>query len=172
MRKSEKPIFVANLTEELKSATSIVLVDYTGLTVKLQQDLKRRLKEAGANLFVAKNSLFKRAAKEAKLTEEIMSDTVLAGPSAFIISTSDPIAPLQIIHKFAKEFELPNFKVGIVEGNFQSKETLETLSNLPGKDILLGQVVGTIASPMYGLVNTLQGNLQKLVWILNTKAEI
>jgi len=171
MRKSEKPFFVSNLTEELKGASSVILVDYSGLTVKLQQDLKKRLKEIGSNMFVAKNRLFKLAGNEAKMPEEVLTDTALTGPTAFIISEEDPIAPLQVIYKFAKEHEIPTFKAGIVDGKFQDKEALKILAQLPSKEVLYGQLMGTIASPMYGLVSTLQGNLQKLVYILKTKSQ-
>ena len=166
MRKSEKPYFVDNLSQELKSATGIVLIDYQGLTVKKQQDLKKRLKAVDAKMLVAKNTLFKLAAISAQAPEEILSDTVLSGPTAIILANKDSISTLQVLHKFAVENELPQMKVGIVGGSFQDKETLITLAKLPAKDILLAQVVGAIASPLYGLVGTLQGNLQKLVYIL------
>ena len=72
-----------------------------------------------------------------------------------------------MLAKFASEFEIPQFKVGIVEKSFQDKESLIKLSMLPGKEALFAQVVGSIGSPLYGLVGTLQGNLQKLVFILD-----
>ena len=171
MRKSEKPEFVDKLSDELKSATSVVLVNYSGLTVKLQQELKKRLKPTGAKMSVVKNTLLKRAGASAKVDEKALEDTVLAGPTALIVGKDDPIAPLQVIYKFAKEFEIPQLKVGIVEGNFQDKASLETLAKLPGKEVLLGQAVGAIAAPMYGIVGVLQGNLQKLIYILKSKAE-
>jgi len=171
MKKADKLIFVKDLTEELKSASSIVLVDFTGLTVKNQQGLKKRLKEIGAKMFVTKNTLFKLAGREAKIPDEALQDTVLTGPTAYIISEQDPIAPLQIIYKFATENEILGFKVGVIEGNFQDKESLITLAKLPSKQVLFAQAVGTIASPMYGLVGTLQANLQKLVYVLDQKSK-
>lgn len=172
MKKAEKIFFVENLTEELKSATCVVLVDYTGLSVKMQQDLKKKLGEIGAKMTVVKNTLFKLAGKGAKVPEKTMSDTVLSGQTAIIITEKDSIAPLQVLAKFAKENEIPNFKVGIVDGIFQDKETLIKLSQLPSKEILCGQLVGSVAGPTYGLVSTLQGNLQKLVWILKSKSSM
>lgn len=169
MKKTEKVSFVENLTEELKTATSVVLVDYTGLSVKSQQELKKRLSVVGAQMSVVKNTLFKISGKQAELSNDLLSDTTLSGPTAMIVTESDPIAPLQVLARFAKEFEIPYFKVGIVEGMFQDKESLEKLAVLPSKELLLGQVVGSIASPMYGIVGVLRGNLQKLVWILNAK---
>lgn len=170
MKKQEKIFFVENLTEELKSAKSVVLVNYTGLSVKNQQELKKRLKEVGAKMLVVKNTLLKRAGEAAKVDKEILSDTVLTGQTALVIAEGDPIAPLTILGKFAKEFEIPRLKVGIIDGSFQDNETLLRLSTLPGRDVLLGQLLGTLLSPSYGLVGTLNANMQKLVYVLKTKA--
>jgi large subunit ribosomal protein L10 len=171
MKKSEKIFFVENLSEELKSATSLVLVDYTGLSVKKQQELKKLLKAVSAKLFVAKNTLFKLAANNAKLSEEATSDSVLTGPTAFVITESDPIAPIQVLAKFAQTNEIPQFKIAIIEGKFQDKESLIKLSQLPSKDILYSQVIGAISAPAYNLISILQGNLQKLVWVLDEKSK-
>lgn len=171
MKKAEKPLFVENLKEELKSAASCVLVDFQGLSVKLQQELKKRLKAQGAKLVIVKNTLFKIASEKASMPEEIRSDSVLSGPTALVITENDPIAPLQILSKFASEFEIPQFKVGVIEGKFQDKEALIALSKLPPKNVLLGQTLGAISSPLYGIVYTLESNLQRLVFILKTKSE-
>lgn len=171
MKKAEKVLYVENLTEELKSAKSLILVNYAGLSVKSQQELKKRLKEVGATMLVVKNTLLKRAGEAAKIDPETLTDTVLSGQTALIIGEEDAIAPLQILGKFVKEFEVPSFKVGIVEGSFQNSEALAKLSTLPGRDVLLGQVLGALMSPQCGLVGVLQGNLQKLVYILDAKAK-
>jgi len=170
MKKQEKIFFVENLTEELKSAKSVVLVNYAGLNVKAQRELKARLKEVGAKMLVVKNTLLKRAGEAAKVDDQILSDTVLEGQTALIIAEDDPIAPLSVLGKFAKEFEVPQLKVGIIDGSFQENEALVKLSNLPGRDALLGQVLATLMSPSYGLVGTLNSNMQKLLYILKTKA--
>lgn len=171
MKKQEKIFFVENLTEELKSAKSVVLINYAGLSVKAQQELKKRLKEVGAKMLVVKNTLLKRAGEAAKVDKEILSDTVLTGQTALVIAEGDPIAPLTILGKFAKEFEVPQLKVGIIDGDFQDSATLAKLSTLPGKDVLLGQLLGVLVAPSYGLVGTLKGNLEKLVYTLTTKAK-
>ncbi len=166
MKKQEKSFFVQNLTEELKSSNSWVLIDYSGLNVKAQQELKKKLKEVGARMAVVKNTLFKLAGESAKAPKEILSDSALAGPTALIISEDDPIAPLQILGKFALEHEFPHLKVGIIEGSYQDKDSLIRLSKLPSKEILVGQAVGAIGAPLYGIVGALQGNLQKLIYVL------
>ena len=170
MKKAEKSVFVDNLTEEIKSASSYVLINYSGLSVKAQQELKKRLKGAGAKMLVVKNTLLKRAGKAAKIEDGILEDDILTGQTALIISSSDPIAPIQILGKFAKEFEVPQFKVGVVDGIFQDTASLIKLASLPGKDALLGQLLGVLMGPSYGLVGTLNGNIQKLVYILQAKS--
>lgn len=171
MLKAQKVTLVDNLIAELKDAKSVILVNYTGLNVKSQQELKKRLKEVGGRMVVVKNTLLKRAIESAKIDSKVVTDEILSGQTALVIADEDPIAPIQTLGKFAKENELPKFKVGVVDGTFQDSETLIKLSALPGRDVLLGQVLGTLISPMYGLTATLNGNLQKLVYILDQKSK-
>ena len=166
MKKTEKSFFVQNLTAELKLAKSVILINFAGMSVKAQQELKKRLKAVGGRMVVVKNTLFKRAGKEARIAEQTLQDSVLTGQTALILADDDPIAPLQAIGKFALEFEVPHLKVGIVEGIFQGTEALDKISKLPSKEILLAQTVGTIGQPLYAIVGTLQANLQKLIYTL------
>jgi len=161
---------VTKLTPKLKNSSCLIFVNFAGLSVTLQQKLKRELKEIGADMTVIKNTLIKRAGKEAGLPDEILNEQILSGQTALILSEGDSIAPIQVIGKFAKENNVPQFKVGIIDGNLQDKEALLKISILPTKDVLFSQVVGSLISPMYGLTNTLQGNLQKLIYILKSKA--
>lgn len=173
MKKAEKVFFVDNLKAELKDAKSVVLVNYAGLAVKPQQELKKRLSDVGGKMVVVKNTLLSRAAEEAGFKKENFEGNVLSGQTALIIATDDAVAPIQILGKFAKEFvsaageSVPKFKIGMVEGSFQDNTALLKLSTLPGRDALLSQVLGTLMGLEYGLVGTLNGNLQKLVYILD-----
>ncbi len=167
MKKAEKTVFIDKLSDELKSAQSVILVNYAGLNVKSQQELKSRLKEVGGKMVVVKNTLLKLAGEKAGIEKEALTDTILSGQTALVLADSDPVAPIQVLGKFSKEFEVPKFKVGMVEGTFQDEESLKKLSTLPGRDVLLGKVLGVLMSPSYGLVATLNGNLQKLVYILD-----
>ncbi|MEK7188446.1 MAG: 50S ribosomal protein L10, partial [Patescibacteria group bacterium] len=115
MKKAEKIFFVDNLAAELSSAKSFVLVNYSGMGVKTQQELKRRLKAVQARMLVVKNTLLKKAGEQAKIDQELLTDSVLSGQNALIVSEEDSIIPIQILGKFAAEFEVPSFKVGIVE---------------------------------------------------------
>ena len=177
MLKAEKVTFVENLKEELKNAKSVTLVNYAGLGVKAQQELKIRLADAGGKMIVVKNTLLKRAGESVGIDKGLLSDDILAGQTALVIANEDPIAPIQVLGKFAKEFvseaglPIPKFKVGVIEGSFQDEASLAKLSTLPGRDALLGQLLGTLMGSQYGLVGTLNANLQKLVYVLDTASK-
>lgn len=171
MVQQAKKDYVKELSSKLSEANAVVVVDYTGLSVQMQQELKKRLKEVDAKMTVAKNTLYKIAAEKANYPKEAADEEVLAGPSALVLANGDPIAPLQVLADYAKEFEIPTFKVGVVEGSYQNKENLEKLSKLPGKDALLAQSMGAISAPLYGLIGTLEGNLQKLVFVLQQASQ-
>lgn len=166
MNKQNKTDLITKLSPKLKSATSIVFVNYAGLSVGLQQKLKLQLKAIGSDMTVVKNTLIKLAGKEAGLSDDVLTDEVLSGQTALIMTDGDAVAPIQVLGKFVKENQVPQFKVGVIEGAFQNKEALLKISTLPTKEVLYSQVVGSIMSPMYGLVGTLNGNMQKLLYIL------
>lgn len=170
MKKTEKIILVQNLIEQLRSANSIILLDFSGLNVKQQQELKRRLKEAEALFLVVKNTLLKRAAYSISMKENL-SDTVFSGPTALVITENDAVEPIRVIYRFAEEFGVPNFKVGIVEGKLQAKDSLEALAKLPGKEVLLAQTISVFSAPIFSLFSTFQENLKKLFWILQTASQ-
>lgn len=171
MLKAQKITLVDNLTNDLKEAKSLILVNYTGLDVKGQQELKKRLGEVDSYMVVVKNTLLKRAAENLKLDKEVLTDSVLSGQTALVVANGDSVAPIQVLGKFTKEFEKPKFKIGFVDGMFQDEASLSKLSTLPGKNVLLGQLLGSLMSPMYGLVGTLQGPMTKLVYMLDQKSK-
>jgi large subunit ribosomal protein L10 len=167
MLKAQKVTLVEELTKEIADAKSLVLVNYAGLNVKAQQELKKRLNAVGARMVVVKNTLLKRAVESAKIDSQTATDEILSGQTALVISGA-----IQILGKFSKEFvseaglPVPKFKVGVVEGSFQDGTNLSKLSTLPSRDILLGQVLGGLMSTMYGLVGTLQSPMSQLVYTL------
>ncbi len=172
MKREEKPFFVQDLTERLKSATSFVLIDYSGLNVKNLQELKKRLSSVDSTLLVVKNTLFKIASKKAGISEEVASDTILKGPTALVITEKDPITPIQVLYNFSQEFGITNLKVGIIGKKFQNKNTLEKIAKLPSKEALIVQTVSLISSPINNLLNTLESNLQKLISLLSQKSKL
>lgn len=166
MQKAEKTFFIDNLTSELKAISSAILVDYTGLSVADQRELKKRLKEANSRFVVIKNTLFKLAGKNAKVSENLLTDTILSGQNALILADKDPIAPLPVVSKFASEFEKLKIKAGVIEGSFADKESLENLSKLGSKNAVVGQVVGILSDPTYQTVMTLEAKLRELVSVI------
>jgi large subunit ribosomal protein L10 len=164
--KQEKKDYVGALADKLKEAKSVVFVDYTGMAVAMQQELKARLRETGGSMLVAKNTLVRLAADKAGLDEGLHRDEVLRRQTALVFSGDDAVASIQVLGKFARDNEIPKIKAGVVEGVYLDEARVVRISTLPSREQLYANVVGAVASPMYGLVGALRGNLQKLVYIL------
>ncbi len=167
-----KETVVKGLLSELQGAKSLALVDFSKMGMDAQIDLKKKLKEAGAKMYVSKNTLLKIAIGEAKFPSELTEDSVLSGQTAVIIGKEDPVSPIQAFGKFLETSEAGDFKGGFVDGKFADKEMLVTISKLPTKEVLVSQTVGSIAGPLYGLVSNLQYGMQELIGILSAKAVI
>lgn len=133
------------VTEQFKNATSIVVVDYLGLTVEQVTDLRNQLREAGVQFAVVKNSILSRAAQAAGL--EGMDD-VFKGPSAVAFSNEDVVAPAKILAEFAKKADALEIKAGVVEGKVSSKEAIEELAKLPNREGLLSMLLSVLQAPV------------------------
>lgn len=164
MANQKKIDIVKELKEKAERAKSLIFTDYKGLTVIQTQALKKALKKENGEFVVAKNTLLLRSLNEAGYPE--VDAKIFEGPTAALFSYDDEISPLKALVAFAKNAGLPTIKAGIVEKIILAKEKIEELAKLPGKKILQAQVVGTLASPLYGLVTVLQGNIRKLVYTL------
>ena len=161
--REEKGKIVENLKEKLDKAAGLVLTNYHGLSVSQMQELKKELKGAGAEFTVAKNTLISRASKQ---SDTAIPQESLEGPTAILFSFGDPIEPIKKLAEFIKKYELPSIKLGFFEGKELSKEAVLELSRIPGRNELYAKVVGSLNSPIFGLVNTLNGNLRNLVYVL------
>jgi len=167
----EKKETVKDLTEKFESAKSVVFVDYAGMDMSSQDDLRNKIREAGGSIFIAKNTLMKIASEKAGLPAESREDSILTGQTAIVFGLDDSVSPIQVLGKFVKENEAPQIKAGVVEGSFQDKDGVIKISKLPNKEQLYAQVVGAVGGPMYGIVGVLNANLQKLVYILKEASE-
>ena len=166
MKKQDKQVLIDKLTKNLADAKSVTLVDFTGMNMQSQNDLKKKLKEASSKLVVAKNTLIKLSAINAKLPKELTDEVAtFKGQTALILGIEDPVAPIQITGKN----EAVKFKAGVVEGTYQNKEGLMMISKLPSKEVLVGTTVGSVAGPLYGIINNLEANIQQLLGILTAK---
>ena len=152
MKKTEKDVLVAELSEKVKGASSLYYTDFTGLNVKQMTDLRRRLRKAGVEYVVIKNSLAQRAVQEVGLPAE-----KLRGPTGVVIG-NDPVAAAKVLADFAKEFEQkPAIKGGVLEGNVIGVAQVKKLATLPTRQQMLAQLAGGLQSPLAGFVGALSG---------------
>lgn len=143
-----KKAVVEALSGKIKEATSVVFVDYKGITVAQDTALRKQFRDAGVDYAVVKNTLTRFAAKE----NGYDFDEVLNGTTAMASTTGDPIAPARIVCEFAKKNKLAmSIKGGLVEGSVLSAEQLSGFGELPSKDALVAQVLGTFLAPISSL---------------------
>ena len=154
-----KKAVVDALTAKIQEATAVVFVDYKGITVAQDTELRKQFRDAGVEYSVVKNTLTRFAAKE----NGYDFDEVLNGTTAMASTTGDPIAPARIVCEFAKKNKLPlAIKGGIVEGSVLSADQLNGFGELPSKDALVAQVLGTFLAPISSLAFVLdQIRIQK-----------
>lgn len=157
---NEKEAIVASLVETLKSSASGVLVNYEGITVAEDTALRNELRKAGVEYAVVKNTMVRRALDEAGLNE---LDGVLHGTTSLATSTEDPIAPMRVVNKFAKSLNGERFviKAGFMDGKVLPLEDIAALAELPSKEVLLGQVLGMMLSPITSLAIVIKAIAEK-----------
>jgi len=160
---------VAVLAEKLGRAKAVYFTDYQGLDVANITVLRRRFTEEAVEFRVAKNTLIKIAAEKSNLPA--LNETVLAGPTALAIAYEEPTTPAKIIKEFTKTLEKPEVKGILFEGSLLDKEAFDKIANLPSREVLLGQLVGLLQSPLTKLVRTLSGSMTKLVGVLDSLRE-
>ena len=147
----KQPIVQA-IAEEIKDAQSVVLVDYRGLTVAQDTELRKQLREAGIVYKVYKNTMMNRAF-EGTACEELRQH--LEGTNALAISETDATAPARILAKFAKQYPALELVAGIVEGNYNDQAGIMALSQVPSREELLGKLLGSIQSPIANFARVL-----------------
>lgn len=159
----KKQAVVKELVEKLSQAKGAVIINYRGITVSQDTKLRRKLREAGVEYHVVKNTMTRLAAHELGITG---LDTYLEGPSAIAVSTVDPVAPAKIISEFAKELKIIEIKAGLLEDKVIDADEVKELANLPSREVLLAKLLGTLNAPITGFVNVLAGNIRNLVYVL------
>ena len=140
----KQPI-VQEISEAVKEAKAVVLVDYRGLTVAQDTELRKQLREAGITYKVYKNTMMNFAFKG---TDFEALAPFLEGPSAASISTTDATAPARIIAKFAKTAKALEIKAGVVEGTFYDAAGMSQIAEIPSREELLSKLLGSIQSPI------------------------
>ena len=144
-----KKAIVEELSDRIGKATAVVFVDYKGITVAQDTELRNKFREAGVEYAVVKNTLTRLAANKAGYSE---FDEVLNGTTSMATTTDDPIAPARIVSEFAKKNKNAlKIKGGIVEGKVQTVDALNAFGELPSKNALVAQVLGTFLAPITSL---------------------
>jgi len=170
MQKEDKARVVAELTERLRSADTLIVADYRGLTMPQIDDLRGKLLEHGAKFTVVKNTLTRRAAKDAG------ADALLAlldGPSAiaFIEADGDMVAVAKALADSARDTKVLAIRGGILEGKEISADDVDELSKLPPLEILRGQVLGAVIAPLTQLLALVNAPLQNLYGLIEARID-
>ncbi|MCQ2539394.1 MAG: 50S ribosomal protein L10 [Acetatifactor sp.] len=140
----KQPI-VEEISAKIADAQSVVLVDYRGLTVEQDTELRKQLREAGVTYKVYKNTFMTRAFKGTAF--EGLAP-YLEGPSAMALSTTDATAPARVLAEFAKKANKLEIKGGVVEGNVYDAQGMAAIASIPSRDVLISKLLGSLQSPI------------------------
>lgn len=164
MARAEKEALVQEIVEKLSSSKSVVVTDYKGLDVAEITELRKKLREAGVEYKVIKNTLARIAAKKAEMED---LNELFIGPTAIAFGIEDAVAPAKVLVDFAKEHDELEIKGGALDGALINVDKVKALAEIPPREVLLAKALGSMKSPLTGLVNVLTGNLRGLVQVLN-----
>jgi len=172
MLRVDKEKTVNELKEKLGKSKSLFLADFTGLKVSEISQLRRNFRENKAEFRVAKNTLFRLAAKQAGI------DTILNyldGPVGIVFGYDDPTVLAKLLHESIKKIEKPKIKIFLIEGKLYSGTEIRKLALIPPRDLLLAQIIANMNAPIANLIATLDGTIREFVatvdGIANAKAK-
>lgn len=161
--RKQKEEVVAKVAEKIKESKAIVFTDYRGLSVEEMTELRRELRSKGIELKVMKQTLFEIAAKNAGANIDM---TALANHPVAIAFGKDEVEAPKVIHDFAKKNEKLEMVGGALNGQTISMEELKALALMPTREEMYAKIVGSLASPLRGMVTVLSGNMRGLVNVL------
>jgi large subunit ribosomal protein L10 len=163
MSKTERQTTVEELTEQLRASPNLYVTDFSGLNVLRMTEFRRRLRAAGVRYVVVKNTLAQRALAANSVTE---LDQHLSGPTGLVLAGRDPVAAAKVLSDFAREFEKPTIKGGLVDGRAVTPDQVQRLASLPSREQLLGQLAGTMQAPLAQFAGVMNGMLYQMVGAL------
>lgn len=163
-----KETVVADIQEKIAASQSVVLYDYRGLTVLEVTQLRDKMRQAGVEYRVLKNTMVQRAAENLKIEG---LEEYLHGPTAVAFGLNDPVAPAKILSDFIKAAKKTEIKGGILAGKVVSEAGVKNLAELPSKEELLSKMLGSLNAPIQGLVMVLSGVMRNFVCALNAIKE-
>jgi large subunit ribosomal protein L10 len=163
LKKETKETIVAEFAEKLKVVKAAYLADYRGLSVDQANDLRNKLRAAGVEYKVIKNTLLRLAARD---TDVACLDEFLSGPTAIALVTEDPVAPAKALVEFAKSNKVFELKAGMLDGKLLTAADIKALSDLPSREELLGKMLGSMSAPATNFVGVLAAIPRSLVQVL------
>lgn len=168
----EKKKVVKEIQQKVEESSLVVLSEYRGLSVSALTELRRNLREAGADAKVYKNTLTRIAFGDLKIA---YPESLLTGPNLLVNTNGDVAAVSKVLVQFRKDNEQLSIKGGVLDNQLLSLKGVEELSKLPSRDVLIAQVIGQIKAPLSGLVRSLSSPQSGLVAVLkqieNKKSE-
>ncbi|MGD1067789.1 MAG: 50S ribosomal protein L10 [Vulcanimicrobiaceae bacterium] len=167
MATAKKEATIDELREQIAKSKNLIFTNFQGLTVEEITKLRTELRKDGSTYGVVKNTLFKRAAGD--LGSQL--DTILAGPTGVVFAGVDPVAPAKALKTFSDGTKPVAVKAAYIDGKLVDGAQVAILAALPPKQELLARLVGSLSSPLSGLVRVLSGNQSGLVRALNAIRE-
>ncbi len=166
--REKKGEMVDEYVDKLRKSQALIVSEYRGLTVKQLQDLRRELRSNDSEMVVTKNTLIERALSEMGMPT---SEQLFSGPTAVTFCYKDVAGPSKTLQKVARDTKILVVKGGIMGRSVFDTAGVQQLAELPGRDQLLGQMVGVMQAPIANLVNVLAGTLRGFVNVLNARME-
>lgn len=166
--KEQKQEALKLIEEKLKNSKAVVFSSDTGTNVKTIESLRNELKKSDAEYLVVKKTLLKKAIKDMGEAEVLDK---LEGSVALTLSYSDEVSGAKILNKYAKDSQVFNVGGGILENNFILPEMVSRLASIPSKEELLAKLLGSLKSPISGMVSVLSGTTRNFVGVLNAIKE-
>jgi large subunit ribosomal protein L10 len=163
LKREEKKQIVEDLNGRFAKSTLVILTDFKGLDVAAVSDLRRKLKEAGVEYKVAKNTLMARASADTPVA--VLRDH-FQGPGAVAIGYHDPVAPAKILTKFAEDTKRLEIRAAVLNGKLIAPMEIKALAALPSRDVLLGQLLSVMQEVPASLVRVLAGVPRGLLNVL------
>jgi len=164
----EKKQLVEEIKGKIGAAKSVVIVDYKGLSVFEDTELRKTLREANVEYRVLKNRLVQKAFNELGYSD---FDEALNGPTAVAFANGDPVAPAKILLESADKTKKLSVKCGMIDGSYITVDGVKELATLPPKEVLLAKLLGTLEAPISGLARVLNETVAGLARVLNKIAE-
>lgn len=165
--KEQKQVAINNLKKSIASQKASVFIDFSGVEAEALFKLRDDLKKEGCNMTVTKKSLLKRVLNSIGEKDLAKKVDEIKGQLALVFGFEDEAAPSRICYEAGKVNENIKILGGILDNEYQDKEQVMVLAQLPSKQVLLGRLVGSLNAPVYGFVHALKGNLNNLVCVLS-----